>query len=532
MTVRGSAWILAVAGLAGACSMILELSAVRLIAPWFGTSSAVWTHVIGVVLLALSTGYLVGARLSRGKSPMRSLGLCLLAAAAATGWVPAVTAPVASWFRPGEVALDEAAELLRWGSLAAALVLFLPPTLVLGCIPPLVTEIVQRGEGCSAGDAGGRVLAFSTAGSIVGTFATTYVALPRLGLSLTFLAASGLLALLGALVLWRSPRSGAGGTVLLTVAVVAALGVSRVRAPTASPGWRLTDSIESAYQSLRVVEGEDGGHPMRRLQVNEAFDSFQSVWQPAPGFLPEGYYYNLFALPPNWARRPGEWRLSVLGLGAGTAWRVVAGELPPGMTLRASGAEIDPAVVDLGVRWFDLPVGDPSRRVLGGFDARVALRHLEPDLDQIVLDAYANQMEIPAHLCTREFFREVRAHLGPRRWLCVNVGGFGLADPVVEAVAATAGDAFGRRVLAVRVPFSRNCVLFARKDADPPTPDGSEWYTGTEALDRRLSALSIRGAWRWFEPGSTPILTDDCNPIDRLQRQSVEEGKQLWLGSR
>ena len=98
MSVRGSAWILAVAGLAGACSMILELSAVRLIAPWFGTSSAVWTHVIGVVLLGLSTGYLFGARLSRGKSPMRALGLCLLAAAAATGWTPALTAPVASWW--------------------------------------------------------------------------------------------------------------------------------------------------------------------------------------------------------------------------------------------------------------------------------------------------------------------------------------------------------------------------------------------------------------------------------------------------
>jgi hypothetical protein len=122
--------------------MILELSAVRLIAPWFGTSSAVWTHVIGVVLLALSTGYLLGARLSRGANPVRALGLCLLAAAVATGWLPGATAPVAGWFRPPEVALDEAAELLRWGSLASALVLFLPPTLVLGCVPPLATEIV------------------------------------------------------------------------------------------------------------------------------------------------------------------------------------------------------------------------------------------------------------------------------------------------------------------------------------------------------------------------------------------------------
>src|SRR5262249_6238111 len=191
--------------------------------------------------------------------------------------------------------------LLRWGSLAAALVLFLPPTLVLGCVPPLATEALQRAERCSAGDAGGRVLAVSTAGSIVGTFATTYLALPTLGLSRPFLSASAILALLAALVLLRGRSSSSRGGVLLGVAVVAALFASRLRAPSSSPGWRLLEARESAYQSLRVVEGEDGGRPMRRLQVNEGFDSFQSVWQPAPGFLPEGYYYNLFALPPQWA---------------------------------------------------------------------------------------------------------------------------------------------------------------------------------------------------------------------------------------
>jgi spermidine synthase len=337
---------------------------------------------------------------------------------------------------------------------------------------------------------------------------------------------------LGALVLVRGASSRSRGGVALGVAVVAALFASRLRAPSTSPGWRLLEARESAYQSLRAVEGEDGGRTMRRLQVNEGFDSFQSVWQPVPGFLPEGYYYNLFALPPRWTRRPGAWRLEVLGLGAGTTWRVVEGALPEGTTLEASGVEIDPVVVALGEHWFDLPAADPARRVLRGVDARVGLRRLGTGLDEIVLDAYANQMEIPAHLCTREFFSEVRERLARSGWLCVNVGGFGLADPVVEAVAATAAAAFDRKVLALRVPFSRNCVLFARREADPPTPDGAGWYVGGEELDHRLSALAIAGAWRWFEPGTGPVLTDDRNPIDELQRESVERGRQLWFASR
>ena len=76
----------------------------------------------------------------------------------------------------------------------------------------------------------------------------------------------------------------------------------------------------------------------------------------------------------------------------------------------------------------------------------------------------------------------------------------------------------------LRVPFSRNCVLCVRRDADPPAPESEE-------LGRTFSVLALPGAARWFDPGSTPVLTDDHNPIDALQRRSVEEGRKLWLGA-
>jgi len=53
----------AVAFIGGGVILVVELSAVRLLAPWFGASSQVWTHVIGVILLALSAGYALGSRL-------------------------------------------------------------------------------------------------------------------------------------------------------------------------------------------------------------------------------------------------------------------------------------------------------------------------------------------------------------------------------------------------------------------------------------------------------------------------------------
>jgi hypothetical protein len=51
---------------------------------------------------------------------------------------------------------------------------------------------------------------------------------------------------------------------------------------------------------LRVVEDRTQSEPLRYLQVNEGFDSFQSVWQPSIGTLPEGFYYNDFLLPLSW----------------------------------------------------------------------------------------------------------------------------------------------------------------------------------------------------------------------------------------
>lgn len=530
MNSKGSAWILAVAGLAGACSMTLELSAVRLVAPWFGTSSVVWTHVIGVVLLALSAGYWLGARLSRGGNPERTLGIALLLAAGATAWLPALSHPVASWFRPVSVALDEAAELLRWGSLASALVLFLPPTLLLGCAPPLATEILQRRSERSAGDSGGRVLALSTLGSIAGTFSTTYVVLPTLGLTRTYLGVGVLLALTGIWSLTQGSRSPNKALGFLLLPLLAALFASRSRDPAAPEGWGIVDRAESAYQSIRIVETTEPGAPLRRLQVNEGLDSFQSVWQPKPGLLPDGYYYNLFVLPVWWSAPDGPWRVFVAGLGAGTTWRVLEGAMPGHVQLVGTGAEIDPEVVALGRKWFDLPEADPDRRILSGWDARAALAIQVEEFEEIVLDAYANQMEIPAHLCTREFFDEIESHLAPAGWLAVNIGGFGLADPVVESVAGTVATAFGRRVLAVRVPFSRNFILLARRDSEPPAPGSEAWFVGNQDQRTRLSALALEGTWRWFDTnGGGRILTDDENAIDALQWESVRRGRKSWI---
>ncbi|MFT7668323.1 MAG: spermidine synthase [Planctomycetota bacterium] len=517
---RSSFGLLATVALAGAGTMVVELAAVRVLAPWFGTSAAVWTNVIGVVLLAMSLGYLIGSRLSIRERPLRALGRALVVASLVIAWLPAATGPMAGLFLPEGGTLDRSADLLLWGSLAASFVLFSPAALALGCVGPLAVECVQQRTQGHAGTAGGTVLFASTLGSLVGTFGTTHYLIPTLGVAASFYVAAGTLALLGFVVLWRARSLSAASAVLLLMSASAAFGGGYVP-PNPRGQVTVLESVQSLYQVVRVVESGSGEARTRQLQVNEGMDSFQSVWQPNPGLLGIGYYYNYFCLPAWWSLPQEEWKVMVLGLGAGTAWRVLDGTLPIDTQLEAHGVEIDPKVIELAKRWMDLPEDGEHFSTWSGWDARAVLTQQEETYDQIILDTYANQMEVPAHLCSLEFFEEVLKHLPKGGWLSINIGGFGVDDPVVDAIAQTAATAFGQAALVVRVPFARNCIAYLRRDMSVPLPGKEGWEIAAGPVGHLLPPILLEGAWRLIEPSGEAPLTDDRNPIEKLQRESI-----------
>jgi predicted membrane-bound spermidine synthase len=530
--------LLAAATCAGAGVMSVELAAVRLIAPWYGSSLAVWTNVLGVVLLALSGGYLLGARLARGARPARSLGLVLGVGALATALAPLGAAPLAELFLPQPLVLAEAQRALSWGSLATALCLFLPAATLLGAVGPLAVETVQRRRGAPAGTAGGWVLCVSTLGSLAGTFGTAHWALPELGVRGTFQGAALLLALAAALIFATEGRRAGAALVLLGTVLAGGLHAALGDGRAADPSERLLAERESPYQTVRVVERLDDPAVPRRLEVNERSDSYQSVYAPQPGLLPAGYYYNDFVLPPWWAQgelepgqRLGPWRLLFLGLGGGTAWRVLSGAAPAGCELRGDGVELDPVVVELARAELGLPAPGGALTVHAGLDARAALRGLPGPYEQVVLDTYANQVELPAHLCTVEFFGELRGCLVPGGWLTINVGAFGLDDPLVEVLAHSVAQGLGAPVLALPVPGARNVTLVARRDAPLPELAAAGPVLGSESVEGLLAPRRLPGGHRRFESGAD-VLRDDRSPTEvlqlrawaRAQAQSLPDG--------
>src|SRR6266496_4129150 len=75
---------------AGACSLAVELSASRLLAPYFGTSLFVWANLIGLILLYLTVGYYLGGRLADRYPRPAVLYLLTIIASLLIGLIPTI----------------------------------------------------------------------------------------------------------------------------------------------------------------------------------------------------------------------------------------------------------------------------------------------------------------------------------------------------------------------------------------------------------------------------------------------------------
>jgi hypothetical protein len=156
----------AVALWSGFFVMGVELLGGRILAPNFGSSIYVWGALITVFMLALSLGYLAGGYWSRRAPSLPRLGM-LLAVAALT------TLPVLPLSGLPLENLAIAIPDPRFGSLAAAALLFFVPTFFSGMVSPYcVRLLVQARE--SSGHSAGQLYFVSTFGSAAGTIMTSF----------------------------------------------------------------------------------------------------------------------------------------------------------------------------------------------------------------------------------------------------------------------------------------------------------------------------------------------------------------------
>ena len=225
---------------AGIGTMATEMCASRLLAPYFGSSTMIWANIIGLILIALSLGYVIGGRLADRWPSARLLGFIVLVRGRPDGHHP-VRGPAVSqrdyqWHRLG-VYRGGAWVVLRLRDL------FVPSVLLLGMVAPFAIRLGIR-DMDKAGSTAGRIFALSTAGSLVGTFLPPLVTIPLLGTQRTLIGAAAVIAAAACLLLgWRW---------LIVPVVLAGLMAVPPGAVKATVG--LIYEKESRYQFVQVVE--------------------------------------------------------------------------------------------------------------------------------------------------------------------------------------------------------------------------------------------------------------------------------------
>ncbi len=489
----GAARLGAVAFLVGGAALSTEISASRLLAPYFGASTFVWANIIGLTLAYLSLGYWLGGRIADRRPDARVLGAILLVAAAALAATPFAARPFLRWALHGFDVVSVGAVA---GSFFSALALFAVPVTALGAAAPFLVRLALPSVE-EAGKVAGRLYALSTAGSLVGTFVSALVTIPWAGTQRTIVGTAACTALGGALLL---PRAW-----LLAPAAVAAL--------LAVPPPQIKHAIyetESAYQYIRVVAD---GHGARELELNEGVVT-HSEWR--PDTVLTGGYWDLFLMLPPLLPHPPQ-RMLVIGNAGGTVGRAYGRFYPQ---VEIDGVEIDPKLNDVARRYFG--AGDNPRMRLIAADGRPFLEKTSRRYDLILVDAY-RQPYVPFYLATQEFFRLVRDHLRPGGAIALNVAATPYDKRLSNAIGTTLLTVFPQawRWRALRF----NDLLFALRGPAPR----AELEQHAQAVRGKLRLLLplLRSRLEPVRPEGAP-LTDDRAPVewltDRMILDQVERG--------
>lgn len=524
-------FLIAAVLIGGISSLGIELSASRLLAPFFGTSQLIWANVIGLTLIYLTVGYRWGGRLADRRPDERLLGLILIAAGLATSVIPILARPILQW---SAVAFNSFSVGVFVGSLFGVLLLFSVPIVLLGMVSPFAIRLSLR-DLASAGSTAGSLYALSTIGSIIGTFLPVLVLIPALGTSMTFYVFSLILVITGIFGA-RRPITLLAVPAILLLALFQ-LGVHGIRQPFC-PGCTSLFEEESFYNYIQVARSDNGpdGTEQVDLILNEG-QAIHSIYntrygetKQAADLLTAGPWDFFNVAPyvyPDRTKRDVD-GLLLIGSAAGTIPKQFLAFY--GDQARIDAVEIDPAIVKIGRRFFAMEDQQVPNYKTHATDGRVFLRTTKSTYDVIGMDAY-HQPYIPFHLTTQEFFSEVSAHLTDRGVAVVNAGKPDADYRLVYALATTMRSVFPQ-VFILDVPTFGNSIIIGVKQ---PVGDGvANFSANMNRMDDPVLAHIMQQAlvsnerdgklpmreWTAADAKGRPF-TDDWAPVEQVIDQLI-----------
>jgi len=454
----------------GFALLTYELAAARILAPSIGSSTYVWTGVIGVIIAALSAGFLIGGKLADSRRRAIDVVWLLLFAASFALITLVIYNGLLEWV-VGAIADS------RLQAVVAALLLFAPTSFFIGTTSPYLAKLKVTSLH-STGQAVASLDTFNAIGGIVGTFSTGFILFGFIGSR----EAMGVVVVLLLIASWLlKPRQDTGKRLLLSLIIIVTICIP-------APNVSGVKNIDTASAHYKVVMGYYNLRPVTGLLTGPG-GTQSAVYMGDPSDLV--FWYTQQMADVTIAQKPKN--ILLLGGGAFTLPQYLSEHLPQASI---DVVEIDPELKNIATEYFSYTSPRSVHEIFT--DARTYVNKSDKQYDIILVDVYGDA-SIPFSLMTKEYGQAIESLLAPNGVVVANViGGMlpGACNEIITALdsAYRTGLPYAWYNNESSLPEKRaNYILvYSRQDMDMPEgytrlPDSNRQpYTDNYAPAERL----------------------------------------------
>lgn len=478
-----------IVGVSSAASLVVEIVAGRMLAPYVGMSLYSWTAVIATVLAGLSLGNFIGGfafTTQDTKHNSRFMALMLTIAALSTAAAPWLLQKIAP------ALTSDTRPILSM--LTLCLLVFMPPSLCLGAVSPVATAMAQE-QSPDKGKILGFFFALGAIGSILGTLLSGFLFLAYLGSHATLAIIACVNMVLGGICLCMAVQKTQRFVVIALASIMAIIFSLWPLYGVANPCQR-----ESAYYCIRVEQYSDN---VRIMVLDHLVHGFNH--QTNPQYFNAPYVGLMDYLARTKIKE--EKRAFFIGGGAFTLPRAWSARAP---NMEMIIAEIDPVVTEIAQQelWYR---PTPLTEIHHG-DARSVLRQNKKPFDVIVGDAF-HDLSVPQHLTTYEFGQLVRKNLQTDGLYLLNVIDHVQQPKLMLSVWQTLRQQFQNVAIFMKEDDLKSWdrTTFVVAASETFTPQNGYVVSGNRFI--RLPHGYLEAKSEVFVPLT---LTDDYSPVDRL----------------
>lgn len=498
--------------IASFCTLVIEIVAGRILAPFVGVSIYTWTSIIGVILAGISIGAYIGGRIADRFPSRRTLSILLfLSGITALSIVP-LTNSLASYKFPLS---------LMMRIFVVTSIIFFVPSCILGTISPVVVKLTLRNLE-SAGGVVGKIYAFSTLGAIIGTYTTGFFLISWMG-TRNIIFTVGIILVFTAIITGPLFRRKAYQFVFFAVLILGLFFCYRFLYQ-----LKLREDVyfykESDYYTIKLCKSisSDGKTKLEALVLDNLIHSY--VCKSNPLHI-EYEYERIYADVLKWKyKRNDRFKSLTIGGGGYTFPRYMEVFYP---NCDIDVVEIDPEVTRTAYEYLALPRNTRIRTF--NTDGRWYVMNCKEKYDLIFLDAY-NDLTVPYHLATKEFLSQLKSIMTEDGILLSNIIDNFQKGEFLPSYIKTLREVFGEdRVFLLsispnfeRLRISTFIVIATRKKID------------IEAFDKYVKEHRLKGkattvvvpeniVKKMMTKRKVITLTDDYAPVDNLIAPVFEE---------